>query len=378
MYNPYQNVNWNTVSYITSATHMHVTDQKSFDIGYQYGMRYFSISNYYPSAPYHQNTRMSDFYLNQNWPVTKNGETISPPINWNNLLNKSNTTDPLRSELPFTETEPLFKGLPKDILIGPNAEHHDFTNSPIHICSPGSMYCSGNISRHTHPYGFPYGVNKTWQEGFGEILENMAYKDAGGIVICHPTWCSQLSDEHVFELLDFDDRVLGIEIYNDYSAIKNWYEKVPNYQAPPETQQGFSTNMWDRILSTGRKCFGFCVPDHSLQTDGNFVGRCVLLVPEFSDHDCLAAYKNGCFYGCLKGNGLAVTEVNLNESTLKVKTNMDATFKFISESGMIYTTKGYEANYQIPNHCIFLRVEIEDNSGERLFLQPIMFSHDPQ
>ena len=81
--------------------------------------------------------------------------------------------------------------------------------------------------------------------------------------------------EVIFEMLDYDEAVMGIEIYNNYSARRNWLEN-PNYVAPEE-DKGFSLNLWDRILRTGRRCWGFCVPDHSACGDGDWNGRSVLL-----------------------------------------------------------------------------------------------------
>ena len=52
MINPYKCLDWQSVSKIGSATHMHIANQKELDNGYKYGIRHFPISNYYPSAPY--------------------------------------------------------------------------------------------------------------------------------------------------------------------------------------------------------------------------------------------------------------------------------------------------------------------------------------
>ncbi|PCJ56944.1 MAG: hypothetical protein COA79_17555 [Planctomycetota bacterium] len=59
MFNPYSNINWNSVNRIASATHMHIPNQQILDNGYQHGIRHFPISNYYPSAPHDENTRRS-------------------------------------------------------------------------------------------------------------------------------------------------------------------------------------------------------------------------------------------------------------------------------------------------------------------------------
>lgn len=384
MQNPYQKIDWQSVKKIGSATHLHIANQKTLDNGYKHGIRHFPISNYYPSAPYNADTKISDFWLHQHWPARKHdGTMLEPPINWNDIITWQNDLDePYRSQLPVKESERVFSDIPKDALISPNAEHHGFTNSKSHICSPGSSFISGNIdpkeNYHLKRHGFCVGFGGTWQEGFEGMIQNLIYPDAGGITINHPTWFSQLPEEHVLEMLDFDESVLGIEIYNDYSARRNWFEN-PNYKAPQESETGFSLNLWDRILSTGRKCWGFCVPDHSVKQGTNWNGRNILLVSEFTEHNCLKAYRQGQFYGCLKDNDLTVSNFSATESTVSIELNAPATIKFITETGIVSTVEGTLATYHIPQKnrkpdIIYVRVEVEDGSGERLFLQPIMYN----
>lgn len=384
MINPYADIDWSSVSRIGSANHMHITDQKALDNGYRYGIRHFPISNYYPSAPYYANTRPSDFRLRQHWPAKRtDGGVVEPPVNWNELITwREELDEPYRARLPFTEGELAFSNVPGDAILSPNAEHHSFTNSPSHICCPGSAFISGNIDPQGNKYrvkdhGFRVGFGGPWQEAFEGMLAEMKFPDSGGITICHPTWFSRLTDDHVFEMLDFDPGVIGIEIYNDYSAKRKWFEE-PDFIAPDEEEPGFSLNMWDRILSTGRRCWGFCVPDHSVEKGTNWNGRNILLVAEFTEHECLNAYRQGRFYGCLKDNGLSIDEFKVTESSIFVSVNRKASITFITQTGVVRTVDGESASYPLrPNagdsNPLFVRVEVADNQGERLFLQPVVF-----
>jgi hypothetical protein len=95
------------------------------------------------------------------------------------------------------------------------------------------------------------------------------------------------------EMLDFDPRVLGIEVWNHrnlFGGIKPGSEEMPFYC------------LWDDILRTGRRCFGFFVKDHFLLGRG----RNVLLVPQSTrqtprerEHEALRAYRDGRFFGLL-------------------------------------------------------------------------------
>jgi hypothetical protein len=379
MINPYQEVDWKTVKRVASATHMHIKDRETLENGYKYGLRHFPISNYYPSAPYNRNPRLSDFKLKQSWSCQCNGKLISPPINWNNIITwNDELEEEAKQNLPFTEEDaPFFTNMPDDIIISANAEHHGFNNSDAHICCPGSSFASGNFDippEHykLHEHGFARGFGGSWQEAFQGMIDKLDYPDAGGITINHPTWFSRLSDEEVIQMLDFDDRVLGIEIYNDLSATRD-YSKYHGYIPPLlETDLGFSLKMWDRILATGRRCWGYCVPDHSVGKMKNWTGRSILLVDEFTEHNCLKALRNGNFYGSLHGTDLTIEDLVVNETFLLVRVNKLAIIRFISEQGIIEAQVDREAHCRIPAGTIYLRLEIEDFNGEKLFTQPIM------
>ena len=383
MINPYEGVNWQRAIRVPSATHMHIVNQENLDNGYRYGVRHFPISNYYPSAPYDANTRLSDFRLRQWWGTVRDGRRLDPPINWNDIITwEHELEEPYRRDFPFAETEPVYTDIPEDVILSHNAEHHGFTNSRAHICSPGSSFASGTFDANWHyhldRHGFPWGFGGTWQEGFKGMLQGLDYPDGGGITINHPTWFTRFSADQVFEMLDFDERVLGIEIYNDYSGRKNWFEN-PDYKAPDEPETGLSLNLWDRILSTGRRCWGFCVPDHKVEKGGNWNGRSVLLVSEFTEHNCLKAYRQGQFYGCLKDSGLTIRDFTVTDSSISVSTNSTARIKFITGAGVTSTVTGDSATYELGRdnstpEVTYVRVEVEDDSGERLFLQPVMWT----
>jgi len=389
MMNPYEGIDWNSALRVASSSHVHICNQKDLENGYKYGLRHIPISNYYPSAPYDESTRPSDFRLRQHWPAKRtDGSTIEPPINWNDIITwQEELGEAARSTLPFTEGGPAFSRIPEDIILSPNAEHHGFTNSYAHICSPGSSFISGNIDPGGEKYrlaahGFVIGFGGTWQESFEDMLTHLKYPDAGGITINHPTWFSQLTDDQVFEMLDFDNRVLGIEVYNDLSGRRNWFED-PEFVAPSELEQGFSLNMWDRILTSGRRCWGFCVPDHSVEKGADWNGRNILLVPAFTEHDCLRAYRHGQFYGCLKDSGLTLRDFSATESSVSVTTDRPATIKFITEAGDVKEIYGETAMYELPKSKgapdpVFVRVEAKDDTGERIFLQPVMYKNIAQ
>jgi hypothetical protein len=177
-------------------------------------------------------------------------------------------------------------------------------------------------------------------------------------------------------MIEVEHRVLGIEIYNDGVATGIRQGHYPPEAGEPEP--GFSVHLWDRILATGRRCLGFCVPDHNVAEAGNWLGRIILLVPRFTEQECLRAYRQGSFYGCLKDSGLAVTSLTANAAQITVTLNSAARIQFVADGEARQVTEGKSATFTLPTRggapsLTYVRVEVADAAGERLFLQPIRF-----
>ncbi|MFA7174869.1 MAG: hypothetical protein WC340_15955 [Kiritimatiellia bacterium] len=145
------------------------------------------------------------------------------------------------------------------------------------------------------------GTNRPWRDTFhaaldgklkdaqGNLIEGLLYPDGGGITINHPT-CGLKALQ---TLLDFDERVLGIEVWNQHTYFGASATR-------PDTMPFY--DLWDDVLRTGRRCFGFFVKDHLLYARG----RNVLLVSGLSDltvrereREALRAYRQGRFFGLI-------------------------------------------------------------------------------
>lgn len=319
MLNPYANVDWTNDSQIITTTHDHVKDsnvstttKQHFDNLYNGGVRCFAISNYYPSVPMYP---LSDY-------VADIGGTV-----------------------------------PADIIEIPNAEHHNLavygrTGNSVHINSLGSMFSSGK-PRGESPTGFAGGRVETL---IAEVTSQLLYSDGGGLTLNHPTWTWEqnlFSMDTFCYLLDLDERVLGIEIFNT-----NRYDTV----------------LWDYILNTGRRCWGFAVPDHYHKTHTTWYGRNVLIVPEPTQHECLRAFRNGNMYCKHADTELKFTGITLVGSTLTASTNEPATIKFIGDGIAISETDNVtSASVNTDGLLHYVRVEAE-TAIDRILSQPIMFS----
>jgi hypothetical protein len=356
--NPYADVQWDKVKYIPSATHVHVEDQKKFDkIYHKFGLRHMPISNYYPSAPTYP---IQSIRYNQ-YAVPWNDILLKGPQAWAGELPAE-----LQARLPFQLGDFIFKDVPSDVIVSPNAEHHSFTNAPLHACAPGSMYSSGNFDVHddfkTKEHGYIIGTGLPWETVFRKMIDHLLFPDAGGITVNHPNW-SGLSFDQVVQMLDFDARVLGIEVYNDTCAT--------NYGDPGG---GWALKLWDEILRTGRRCLGFFVPDHTVGR-----GKNILLAPAFTEYECLKAYRKGSFFGALSGSGLQFNRISLENNELSVVVTDRASIRIVTDKGEAQKTSGKEAMYKIPVGAggvaaiSYVRVEAIDEGSEQIFSQPIRF-----
>lgn len=374
--NPYQGVDWKRWKQIVSVSHLHITSQEQLDKACaRMNIRHLPISNYYPSAPCYP---AADALVGQHRPrqgfgVVYQGRPIDGPIDWNRIITDEKTgwvnelPEAKRKELPLKAGGKMFQNIPADLIISPNAEHHGFTDTSLHANSIGSLYASGTFDADksflTAKHGYCAGTGLPWEKVFAGILDQMLFPDAGGITLNHPTW-SRLPFPQVCRMLDFDPRVLGIEVFNNTCAI--------GYGDP---NRGWAYQLWDDVLATGRRCLGFFTPDHAIGK-----GQNILLVTEFNERECLRAYRRGTFYGAIEGTGLQFSNITLADGTLFVALNRRGVVRLASDKGEVAQSKGVtEAEFTIPagkdRHpaVSYLRVEAYDESNERLFSQPILF-----
>lgn len=255
--------------------------------------------------------------------------------------------------------------IPSDVIVSPNAEHFNFTidgksgknEVNVHLNALGSEFRSGSPSGET-PLG--YGGGK-WEDFVTDALSRLRYSDGGGITINHPSWTRlryDLSDEKIMQMLDYDDRVLGIEIYTA--------------SAERDESCGYDLIAWDNILRTGRRCWGFCTPDWDVANHGNEGrGRSILLVPAFTERELLKAYRNGAFYGQEGTSDLAFAGINQNGYKVSVTTQgADYITAIIDGESTVYS--GNSATVNVPSNATYARFEAR-SADDVIYSNPIMY-----
>ena len=262
---------------------------------------------------------------------------------------------------PYYPLADVFQNVPNDILGSPNSEKVKLINGG-HICAVGSFH---------EGYGHETSVNTAWKTVFDDVLAGLQFPDAGGITLNHP---DDFNTALRCEMLDHDSRVLGIEIFNNCEEharegynepyYKGWYKQY--------------LTLWDNILRTGRRCWGFAVTDWQDDVYLPHYGSNILIVPEFTEYQCLKAYRDGNFYGIIKDTGLRFSRIAVSgefNNQCSAEVNKEATLNVYTDKGLVKSTVGQYVRYDVKQDDIFVRVEAIDNTDEdgHIFSNPIMF-----
>ena len=351
---PYADVQWDKTEYLHSFSHQHGHNpQVLWDMGY----RHLPLSNYYPSKPFYP---LPEAFSSEHpdaigGPNAEQHSVIDMGIHFNVLgslyatgyghtpriqagtapveyvfegltvsdSQKNPGSSVYRLDLGFAPTDGAEPKVSASLTVegairvewGTFARVDDgmMQDFPLTDQSPQSFYLKAQSDRIRVKIDFDpvltkiarfrmmQGVNRPWRDAFrsgldgkrkdaqGNPVEGLLYPDAGGITINHPN-CGL---ESMLTMLDFDDRVLGHEIWN--------HRRLFGASATQKDAMGFY-NLWDDVLRTGRRCFGFFVKDHYLYGRG----RNVLLVPDMSEltaeereREALLAYRQGRFFGLI-------------------------------------------------------------------------------
>lgn len=346
--NPYAEVDWDQWDCVHSISHQHQGQTDASRDGFvEMGYRHFAFSNYYPSAPTYP---LPPAYATQHPEliVSPNAEHHSftdAGLHANalgsmlatgygsNVNAKECAVSPIMHRFDrlsvFSEEEPWLGVYRLDLRIVGNEGAE--TKATAQLSIVGAIECEfrdgfkdkGLIHERAYPpgnhtiylrteatsidtrlvfdmtalsvtqYRLMQGTNRPWRDVFRAAFELLQYPDGGGMTLNHPT--GKIAD--YLPMLDFDQRVLGIEVWNQLTSGFGSSRGFYDHSGEPSLH---FYKLWDDILRTGRRCWGFFVKDHN--TFGR--GRNVLLVPKLDalssamrEATTLRAYREGCFFG---------------------------------------------------------------------------------
>jgi hypothetical protein len=196
------------------------------------------------------------------------------------------------------------------------------------------------------------------QENRQAVLDAI-HEDGGIAVPAHPNWQETFA-HWPHDELERVEGYAGIEIYNGL------IEHHPG--------EATATDRWDRLLSTGRRAWGFA-NDDSHRPWEVARGWNVVRASEPTLEAILNALVSGSFYA---STGVTVRGIDVSGDRLAVETDDADRIRLVSDYGVVQqTVAGPTATFRVPDHLVhrdehsYVRVECLGRGGAMAWLQPM-------
>jgi hypothetical protein len=214
------------------------------------------------------------------------------------------------------------------------------------------------------------------QSGWGEreIIQDGIDRTraAGGVpVVCHPCWNWALDAETMLEL----SNLTHFEVFN----------ASPDCNSYPGFGRSCPEEIWDRLLSAGRRVFGVATddghwhgspagagkPPTHLMSGG--LGWCVIDAGELSRAALREAFEAGRFYA---STGVELADYRVTDESIEIAvapwSNEHATVEFIGrDGGLLARETGLSATYRFRGDELYVRARVADTTGCFAFTQPV-------
>ena len=211
---------------------------------------------------------------------------------------------------------------------------------------PGFEYSCGAV-REAHMLCL--GVRQTYRGDYQEALT--ATRAQGGMAIfCHPNWIRDdlWSPDAMAQLRYYN----GMEIYNQVIT------RQPG--------RALATDDWDAMLSRGCLLWGYADQDAHVAEDFGHAWN-MALARSNSVESVLCSLANG---HCYASTGVSFASIGYDGAAIRVGLERSARVRFVGPHGSIlaeYT--GKTAAFR-PSGEAYVRVDVEDNDGQRAWSQP--------
>jgi len=180
---------------------------------------------------------------------------------------------------------------------------------------------------------------------------------SGFAVINHPNWLSDFN-HCSFENLAAWSNYLGMEIFNGV---------ICRLDGSP-----YATDKWDRLLSSGRRVWGFANDDSHLPIVDVGLGWNMVNTSDRSVVGILSAMQRGCFYG---STGVTITAIEVTGNRIHVETeNADRILAYQQVGSEFARADASAIDIEVPAKAKYVRIECLGRGGRSAWTQPFYIS----
>lgn len=208
------------------------------------------------------------------------------------------------------------------------------------------------------------------------VLDEIAEDTGSFAVVCHPNFLVAVKPPDRFQAHNSFDQInkwtgyLGLEIYNG---------AISRLNGSP-----YATDIWDRLLTTGKRVWGFANDDsHRAEGDGGpIAGRpdhtplmtsdmergWNVVWAEKTPSSILDAFRAGRFYA---SSGVEILSIEVEGMTVRVRTRNAGRIAAIRETGRRFAqVDGPELEVQVPPDALYARFECWGDAEKSAWTQP--------
>ncbi|MFP4029221.1 MAG: CehA/McbA family metallohydrolase [Candidatus Brocadiia bacterium] len=184
-----------------------------------------------------------------------------------------------------------------------------------------------------------------------DMIESVR-QHGGEVIVGHPYWCG-----HTVQQILALRNVVGLEVYNATCHKKG---------------KADSTTFWDYLLATGNMFPAIAVDDVHRGRD-IFMGWTMIRADSSSSDDVMQALKRGSHYSTC---GPEFVDLQYEGETLSVSTSPVMEIGFICDGPKGKNVRADEgstlnaASFSPPDSAEYVRVQLEDEKGDRAWLNP--------
>jgi len=181
-------------------------------------------------------------------------------------------------------------------------------------------------------------------------------KRSGFPIVCHPNWTDSFDHCSMETLLQLRGYT-GVEIFNG-SCVN-------------ESGSAYALEKWDRLLSTGRRAWGYANDDcHNARHVG--LGWNVVRVPagNINARSILRAIRHGNFYA---SSGATIESIKVHGSEIRVVARDAEAIEVIGEHGAQHAfVEGAKLRYDVRcRRTSYVRIQVYGHAGRKAWSQPL-------